>query len=158
MMDELRDLYREVILDHGTHPRNAEFPVAANRTGEGTNPLCGDEVTVKVQVEDDHIADIGCQSHACAICTAAASTMTEAVKGKSVADSLSLFRAYHALVTGGEAIESDESQLGKLSAFAGVASFPMRVKCATLPWHALEAALSEKQSPVSTEEESHGSE
>lgn len=158
MMDELRDLYREVILDHGTHPRNADFPVAANRTGEGTNPLCGDEVTVKVQVEDDRIADIGCQSHACAICTAAASTMTEAVKGKSVADSRSLFRTYHALVTGEGESDSAVSELGKLSAFAGVAAFPMRVKCATLPWHALEAALSNDQVPVSTEEESDGNE
>ncbi len=156
MMDELRDLYREVILDHGTHPRNAAFPALANRSGEGTNPLCGDEVTVKVQVEGDRIADIGCQSHACAICTAAASTMTEAVKGKSVSDSLSLFRSYHALVTGAGENSGDAPDLGKLSAFAGVASFPMRVKCATLPWHALEAALSQKQSPVSTEEESDG--
>jgi len=155
-MDDLRDLYREVILDHGTHPRNASFPREANRTGEGTNPLCGDEVTVKVQVDGERIADIGCQSHACAICTAAASTMTEAVKGKSVEDTMALFRAYRALVTGDGENESDASRLGKLSAFAGVAAFPMRVKCATLPWHALEAALAEKRAAATTEEDDDG--
>lgn len=153
MTDELRDLYREVILDHGTHPRNANLPVSANRKGEGTNPLCGDQVTVELRVEDERIADIGCQSQACAICTAAASTMTEAVKGKSVSDTLSLFRAYRALVTGAGENDTDPTELGKLSAFAGVAAFPMRVKCATLPWHALEAALSANASPAAAEED-----
>jgi nitrogen fixation NifU-like protein len=156
MMSDLHDLYREVILDHGTHPRNASFPAEANRSGEGTNPLCGDEVTVKVQLEGDRIEDIGCQSTACAICTAAASTMTEAVKGKSVIDTMSLFRAYRTMVTGDGESELDPDDLGKLSAFAGVAAFPMRVKCATLPWHALEAALSDSDGPDSTGEGDHG--
>ena len=147
---ELRELYQEFILDHGKNPRNCREPECANRRGEGYNPLCGDRITLKVEVtEDGVIVDIGFQGNGCAISTAAASTMTEAVMGKSLPEAKLLFERFHRLVTGGEQ-QPDLDTLGKLAAFGGVAEFPMRVKCATLAWHTLQAAL-EGDGEVSTE-------
>jgi nitrogen fixation NifU-like protein len=136
---DLRELYQEVILDHGKNPRNFRAPEGANRESEGYNPLCGDKITVKVAVEDDRIRDIGFEGQGCAISQAAASTMTEAVKGMTLADANALFEAYHKVLMG-EA-EPDSDELGKLAVFGGVAEYPMRVKCATLAWHTLQAAL-----------------
>jgi nitrogen fixation protein NifU and related proteins len=151
-MSDLRDLYQEVILDHGKRPRNFRFPDGANRESEGFNPLCGDRIELRAVVEDGVIRDIGFQGEGCAISQAAASTMTEAIKGKSLADFTSLFSTYHALVTGSEEVEPDFDRLGKLAVFAGVAEFPMRVKCATLAWHTLQEALAGRGDVVSTEE------
>lgn len=134
-----RELYQELILDHGRHPRNFRFPEGANRSAEGKNPLCGDHVIVRAKVENGVITDIGFQGSGCAISTAAASTMTEVVKGKARADVDALFHEFHDLVTGKGT--SDAEALGKLAAFSGLSEFPMRVKCATLAWHTLTAAL-----------------
>ena len=150
-MSDLRDLYQEVILDHGKRPRNFRFPEGANRESEGFNPLCGDRITLKAVVDGDVIRDVGFQGEGCAISQAAASTMTEAIKGKSLADVETLFSSYHALVTGSIEVEPDLDLLGKLAVFAGVAEFPMRVKCATLAWHTLHEALDGDGTTVTTE-------
>lgn len=147
-MSDARELYQEMILDHGRHPRNFRFPEGANHSADGHNPLCGDRLTVKLVLEGDVVRDIGFQGAGCAISTAAASTMTEAVKGKSRAEVERLSEAFRALVTGKEATELPP----KLRVFAGVAEFPMRVKCATLAWHTLEAALHEQSAAVTTED------
>ncbi len=149
-MDALRELYQEVILDHSKHPRNAALPEPCDRKGEGHNPLCGDRVTVGVRLEGDKIVDVGFVGSGCAISQAAASTMTEAVKGKRLEEVEELFERFHALVTGEEK-DPDLDALGKLAVFAGVAEFPMRVKCATLPWHTLKQALAGDESPATTE-------
>ena len=148
-MNELRDLYQEVILDHNRRPRNFGSLPAANRQAEGHNPLCGDKVTVFLDVEDGRIADVSFQGSGCAISTASASLMTEALKGRTVAAARELFQDFHDLVTTGAG--EDSPDLGKLAVFSGVREFPMRVKCATLAWHTLLAALEEKHQPVSTE-------
>jgi nitrogen fixation NifU-like protein len=151
-VSDLSELYQELILDHGRRPRNFRFPDGANRSAEGHNPLCGDRLTLKLLVEDDVVRDAGFQSSGCAISTASASTMTEAIKGRSRAEIEALFRAFHALVTGhGPSGAPGGADLGKLVAFGGVSEFPMRVKCATLAWHTLEAALGQKDQPVTTE-------
>ncbi len=150
--DDLRDLYQEIILDHNRHPRNFAVPPDANRTAEGYNPLCGDRVRLFVQVEDGRVRDIGFQGSGCAISTASASLMTEALKGKTVDEARELFREFHGLLTGGIAgPETESAGLGNLAALAGVREFPMRVKCATLAWHALQSALEQRDQPVSTE-------
>lgn len=149
-MSDLRDLYQEMILDHGKRPRNFRFPEQANRSAEGHNPLCGDRLTVKLVLEGGLVKEIGFQGAGCAISTASASTMTEVVKGKSSADIERLFVEFQALVTGKSV--SDPAALGKLVVFAGVAEFPMRVKCATLSWHTLRAALLGQADAVSTED------
>lgn len=148
MMSDLGDLYQEVILEHSKHPRNFRVMETANRTAEGYNPLCGDHYTVFVEVDDDTIRDISFQGAGCAISKASASIMSQALKSKTTAQAGDLFNKFHAVVTGRDtgSVES----LGKLAAFAGVAEFPTRVKCATLAWHTLQAALLEKQT-ASTE-------
>jgi nitrogen fixation NifU-like protein len=146
---DLRELYQELILDHGRHPRNAHFPSQTNREAAGKNPLCGDQLTVKLLVQDGVVQDIGFEGAGCAISQAAASTMTEAVKGKSLAEIEKLFSHYHDVVTG--KAPPDEERLGKLAAFTGVREFPMRVKCATLAWHTLQAALAGAGETVTTE-------
>ena len=148
-MPDLRDLYQEVILEHSKAPRNYRQLPAANQHAEGFNPLCGDHFTVYLDVEGDSIRDISFQGSGCAISKASASMMTQALKGKSKADAERLFDTFHKLVTG-EA-NGDQSELGKLAVFSGVSEFPVRVKCATLAWHTLQAALEGKQDPVSTE-------
>ena len=147
-MNELRELYQEYVLDHGKNPRNFRYPEGATHRAEGYNPLCGDKITVKVTVAGDRIVDIGFQGQGCAISTASASTMTEAVKGKTLAEARAFFERFLGMVKGEE--EPDVEALDKLAVFAGVAEFPMRVKCATLAWHTLTAALEGKQL-VSTE-------
>lgn len=148
-MPELRDLYQEVILEHSKAPRNFH-ELAASRKAEGFNPLCGDHFTVYVNVDGDSIQDIGFQGSGCAISKASASMMTQAVKGKSKAEAKELFDTFHKLVTTGEA-DGGSGDLGKLAVFSGVSEFPVRVKCATLAWHTLQAALEGKQEKISTE-------
>jgi nitrogen fixation NifU-like protein len=145
-MNDLRDLYQEVILDHNRRPRNFGPLPAANHQAEGNNPLCGDRVTVYVDVEEDRIRDVSFEGAGCAISTASASLMTEALKGRSVEEARQLFHGFHGLVTKG-----DEDDLGKLAVFTGVREYPMRVKCATLAWHTFMAALDAKDQPVTTE-------
>jgi nitrogen fixation NifU-like protein len=149
-MPELRDLYQEVILEHSKAPRNYRQPATTNQKAEGFNPLCGDHFTVYLDVEGDSIRDVGFQGSGCAISKASASMMTQAIKGKSKAEVQKLFDTFHKLVTTGDA-NGDKNDLGKLAVFSGVSEFPVRVKCATLAWHTLHAALEGKQDTVSTE-------
>jgi nitrogen fixation protein NifU and related proteins len=149
-MAELRDLYQEVILEHSKTPRNYRELAAANQHAEGYNPLCGDHFTVYLNIEGDTVRDISFQGSGCAISKASASMMTQAVKGKSKEEAQRIFSAFHKLVTTGEP-NGDRGNLGKLEAFSGVSEFPVRVKCATLAWHTLQAALEGKQETVSTE-------
>ena len=146
-MSDLRDLYQEVILDHNRRPRNFGPLPAANRSAEGHNPLCGDRVTVYLDVEGDRIQDVSFEGAGCAISTASASLMTEALKGRSLEEARTLFHGFHELVTKGD----EGEDLGKLAVFTGVREYPMRVKCATLAWHTLMAALDAKDQPVTTE-------
>lgn len=146
---ELRDLYQEVILEHSKKPRNFRTIETANHKAEGFNPLCGDHFTVYVDVKDGAINDIGFQGSGCAISKASASMMTQMLKGKTEAEAEGVFTKFHDLVTGHA--EGDGQDLGKLAVFAGVSEFPLRVKCATLAWHALRAALKGDQEAVSTE-------
>jgi nitrogen fixation NifU-like protein len=146
---ELRDLYQEVILEHSKKPRNYGVLESANYKAEGYNPLCGDHYTIFVTVRDGAISEIAFQGAGCAISKASASMMTQALKGKSTADAEALFTRFHDLVTG-HGIEEPDS-LGKLAVFAGVSEYPLRVKCATLAWHAMRAALRGEQQAVSTE-------
>ncbi len=145
-MSELRELYQEMILDHGRRPRN--FRIQENTfSADGHNPLCGDRITVYVRTAGDRIEDVSFQGSGCAISTASASIMTEALRGKTVDDAQALFRRFHELVTE----EGDDAEIGKLAVFKGVRAFPMRVKCATLAWHTLRAALNRDEAPVTTE-------
>jgi nitrogen fixation NifU-like protein len=149
-MSELRDLYQEVILDHNRRPRNFGRPEHANCEAHGDNPLCGDKVQIFLSIEDGRIAEVGFQGRGCAISMASASLMTEIVKGKTVAEARKLFNRFHELVTGKEG--GDESvDLEKLEVLSGVREFPMRVKCATLSWHTLVAAMEKDHATVSTE-------
>jgi nitrogen fixation NifU-like protein len=136
---ELNDLYRDVILDHNRRPRNFGVLEAPDASVEGFNPMCGDRLTVRLRLEDDKISDIRFEGQGCAISTASASMMTEAVKGRTRADALQLFDRVHELLTDEAAPPADE--LGKLAALSGVRAYPARVKCASLCWHTLAAAL-----------------
>jgi len=151
LMSDLNDLYREVILDHSKRPRNFRKLETANHQADGYNPLCGDKVTIFLQLENEVIKDVGFQGAGCAISTASASMMTESLKGKTPAEAEALFERFHDLVTGQPETASEGPQLGKLSIFAGVQKYPVRVKCATLPWHTLRAALENKEEAVTTE-------
>lgn len=148
-MSDLRELYQELILEHSKAPRNYREITAANHTAEGYNPLCGDRFTVSVQMQGDSIQDIAFQGSGCAISKASASMMTQSVKGKTKQQAKELFERFHKTVTGNQ--KADSAELGKLAVFGGVAEFPTRVKCATLAWHTLQAALEGKQHAVSTE-------
>ncbi len=150
-MSELRELYQTTILDHNRKPRNFRRPDGSNRQADGVNPLCGDEVTIYLTIEDGVVADVGFQGSGCAISRAAASLMTEAVKGKPVAEAQASFERFQKLVTSDPGSEPDLSELGKLAVFAGVREFPVRVKCATLPWHTRNAAIEGRGEPVKTE-------
>lgn len=152
-MSDLRELYQEVILDHSKRPRNFHEVAGANYKADGFNPLCGDRATVFVTVEDGVVKDAGFVGKGCSISTASASMMTEAVKGKSLAEVEKLFERFHALVTAApdRAATNLAPELGKLEVFSGVCEFPVRVKCASLPWHTLKAALDGGARPVSTE-------
>jgi len=149
-MDEMRELYQETILDHHKHPRN--FRKLENaRSSEGYNPLCGDHITVYVLLDGDVIEDIAFEGSGCAICTASASVMTESLKGKSTEEAERLFGKFHDLVTGDPTETPNTEGLGKMAVFFGVREFPVRIKCATLAWHTLRAALEGKAESVSTE-------
>jgi len=149
-MSELSDLYQEVLLDHYRSPRNFRGMPGANRHAEGFNPLCGDRVTIYLDLDGERVKDVAFQGSGCAISTAAASLLTESVKGRTVPEITALFERYHALVTT-EPDAGVPSDLGRLAIFAGVREFPIRVKCATLAWHTLRAAFDGKREPVSTE-------
>lgn len=149
-MTDLQDLYQELILDHGRRPRNFKRLDDATRSAEGYNPLCGDKVKVYVKMDDDVVKDLSFEGSGCAISTASASIMTEVLKGKTRADAEELFQTFHDLVTGKKA-QLDAPELGKLEVFSGVSEFPIRVKCATLSWHTLRAALNDAGEVVSTE-------
>jgi nitrogen fixation NifU-like protein len=145
---DLTELYQQVILDHNRNPRNFKRLESANRKAEGNNPLCGDRIHLYVQVDGDKISDIGFQmpqGSGCAISKASASLMTDAVKGKPVADAEAMFQAFRDMLAGGA------NAPGKLAAFSGVRTFPSRIKCANLAWHALHAALQNSAEPVTTE-------
>ncbi|TCO76393.1 nitrogen fixation NifU-like protein [Plasticicumulans lactativorans] len=147
-MSDLRDLYQEVILDHNKRPRNFRVIDPASHHAEGFNPLCGDRIAVFVDVVDGVIRDLSFQGQGCAISTASASLMTEALKGHPVSDLDALFDKFHELVTSDGPTPPG---LGKLAVLAGVRDYPSRVKCATLAWHALKAALEHRADPVATE-------
>jgi nitrogen fixation protein NifU and related proteins len=151
-MSDLRELYQEGILDHHRRPRNFGHLEDANRHAEGHNPLCGDRLTVYLDVEDGLIRSASFEGAGCAISRASASLMTDAVKGKPVADAVRMFEEFHRMVTSGVEREVEES-LGKLAVFCGVREFPSRVKCASLAWHTMRAALDgkAKEPTVSTE-------
>ena len=146
---DLKELYRDVILDHNRRPRNFGRIEASDSHAEGHNPLCGDRLTVWVRVKDDRIEDIRFEGKGCAISTASASLMTEAVKGKDKATVQSLYGRIHSLLTRQDAVA--DASLGKLAALSGVREFPARVKCASLCWHTLNAALERSVATVSTE-------
>ncbi|MGH6912109.1 MAG: Fe-S cluster assembly sulfur transfer protein SufU [Geminicoccales bacterium] len=152
-MSELRELYQEMILDHGRDPRNFGRPDRANREAHGDNPLCGDQIDVFVRLEDGIVREIGFEGRGCSISQASASMMTEIVKGKSEAEIRALFERFHRLVTGSGdgAAAADGDDFDKLIVLAGVRQFPMRVKCATLPWHTVTAALAGEDTKVTTE-------
>ncbi len=146
---DLRELYQDIIVDHNRNPRNFRPMAGAVRIAEGYNPLCGDKLSVYAKIEDGRIADVSFVGSGCAISTASASLMTEAVMGKTVAEAEVLFADMHALLTG--TASGDPARLGKLAALAGVKDYPARVKCATLSWHTLHAALQGELTPVVTE-------
>jgi nitrogen fixation NifU-like protein len=139
-MAGLNELYQNVILEHNRSPRNFRVMDDANRQAEGHNPLCGDRLTLWLKLEDGVIRDVAFQGSGCAISRASASLMTSAVKGRSAAEVEALFERFHRLVTG-QLAASESETLGKLAVFSGVSEFPIRVKCATLPWHALKQAM-----------------
>jgi nitrogen fixation NifU-like protein len=146
-MADLRDIYQEIILEHAKGPRNFRELPAADYKAEGFNPLCGDRCSVSVAMDGPVIRDIAFQGSGCAISRASASMMTQALKGKTVEEAEELFHNFQAMVTG----RNGHSEMGKLQAFAGVSEFPARVKCATLAWHTMHAALRGEREPVSTE-------
>ena len=149
-MSELSELYQQVILDHNKKPRNFQKLEGANRVSEGFNPLCGDQLTVYMLMDEGLVRDLSFVGTGCAISKAAASMMTQAVKGKTREEAQVLFDEFHRMVTGELDAESDENHLGRLKIFAGVRDYPARVKCASLPWHTMHAAL-EGEDTVSTE-------
>ena len=146
---DLQDLYQQVILDHSKSPRNFGELEGAQHRGDGHNPLCGDQITVFVNMDGDAISDVKFTGKGCAICTASASMMTQTVKNKSVDQANSMFESFHAMVTGNQS--GDEETLGKLAVFQGVCKYPIRVKCASLPWHTLKNSLAMSQDVATTE-------
>jgi len=150
-MSELRDLYQELVLDHGQRPRNFRRPARWSHHAEGLNPLCGDRITVFIGLDRGRIVDIGFEGSGCAICKASASLMTLHLKGRTRAEANRQFEQFHQMVAGDSSLDESSTDLGKLKVFAGVREFPARVKCATLAWHAFEAALAGREEVVSTE-------
>ena len=151
MSSDLRDLYQEVVIDHSKHPRNFHAIEGATRTAEGVNPLCGDQLTLYVQLADGVIADIAFQGAGCAIAQASASLMTTALKGKTQQEALALIGRVHTMLTVGPDGMVQPDEVGKLAVLSGVWQFPVRVKCATLAWHTLRSALETPGQRVSTE-------
>ncbi len=148
---DLRELYQEVILDHNKRPRNFRVPDPVNRRAEGYNPLCGDKITVFLYIEGDLIKDLGFQGTGCAISKASASMMTDALKGKTLAEANAFFDQFHAMVTAPATTDVKSDALGKLAVLSGVREYPMRVKCASLAWHTMKAAMTAEHEVVSTE-------
>ena len=151
MNSDLRELYQSVILDHNKSPRNFCKPEGANRTASGVNPLCGDRFTIFLTIDDGIVQDVGFEGVGCAISKSSASLMTQSIKGKTIADAEQLFGGFHEMVTGYPLAEVSSNGLGKLTVFAGVREFPMRVKCATLAWHAMREALHDSKITATTE-------
>jgi nitrogen fixation NifU-like protein len=151
LISDLRDLYQEVILDHQRNPRNFRAIPHADRVTEGHNPLCGDKLTIYLKLADGVVRDVSFQGVGCAISMSSASLMTEHLKGKSIDEIEALFGSFRALLTGGRNEVPDFESLGKLRVFEGVRQFPVRVKCATLPWHTLRAGIEGNGETVSTE-------
>jgi nitrogen fixation NifU-like protein len=150
-MADLSDLYQQLIVDHNRTPRNFKKLARPTNGAEGANPLCGDQIRLEVELDGDRIADIGFQGSGCAISRASASLLTGAVQGKTKGEAEALFREVHAMLTAAPGATVDTTRLGKLAALAGVRQFPVRVKCASLPWHTLRAALESAAEPVTTE-------
>ena len=150
-MSDLRELYQEVILDHNKRPRNFRAIDNPTRTTRGHNPLCGDRLTLYLVLQDDRIVDVAFEGSGCAISKASASLMTEAVKGKTVADAEALFERFHELVTAPADAPVSTTGLGKLAVFGGVREYPARVKCASLAWHTMKSAVETQDEVVSTE-------
>ena len=154
-MADLTDLYQEVILDHNRRPRNFHALADASHSAEGYNPLCGDRLTLYLKVDGGIVTDVSFEGAGCAISKASASLMTDAVKGKTIAEAEALFERFHLLVTG-KLPDTEQQSLGSLRAFSGVARFPLRVKCASLAWHAMHSALAGDAQPVTTDDLEHG--
>ena len=152
-VSDLRDLYQEVILDHNKRPRNFGAIDDASRKAEGHNPLCGDRLTLYIKLDGDRLVDVRFSGSGCAISKASASMMTDAIKGRTVAEVDAPFDAFHQMVTSAPGGAIEATRLGKLTVFAGVAEFPTRVKCASLPWHTLRTALHEPGAVATTENE-----
>ena len=150
MNQDLRELYQDIILDHSKHPRNFGKLAEANRQARGNNPLCGDRIALALKLDGDRIADAKFEARGCAISVASASMMTEMVRGKTVEEARALFEQFHRVVTG-KPMTDESDDLERLAALSGVRDFPSRIKCATLPWHALTAALEGTQDEVRTE-------
>jgi len=150
-MSQLQELYQEVVLEHTRRPRNFRKPTDATHTARGYNPFCGDNVALYLTLKDGVVRDVAFQGSGCAISTSSASMLTEGVKGKSVEDARKLFDAFHRMVTREPGADYDDGPLGDLEILSGVADFPTRVKCATLAWHTLMAALKGRKEAVSTE-------
>ena len=150
-MSELSDLYQELILDHNRRPRNYGVLPDADHTAKGYNPLCGDKLTLALKIEGDRITGVSFEGSGCAISKSSASLMTDAVKGHTVDEATEMFDKFHQMVTTPIDQPVDEDAVGKLAVFAGVREFPARVKCASLPWHTLKAALTKTAEPVKTE-------
>ncbi len=150
-MSDLRELYQTTILDHNKHPRNFGRLPDANREARGDNPLCGDKITVYLELDGENISDVSFEGSGCAISKASASMMTERLKGQPLAEAERLFEEFKELVTSDPTVPPDTEGLGKLAIFAGVREFPMRVKCATLAWHTLRAAVAGNGETVKTE-------
>jgi len=151
MLDQIRDLYQEVVFDHNRNPRNFRVIEDANRKIEGFNPLCGDKITLYVKVNGGVIEDVSFQGSGCAISTASASLMTEIVKGQTEDEAQHLFDLFHRITTGKNDEALNLEDIGKLAVLAGVRAYPARVKCATLAWHSLQAALKNEADTISTE-------
>jgi len=151
-MSETRALYEQVILDHNKNPRNFKKLPDADKSVEGFNPLCGDHFTVHVKLDGDVISEIAFEGSGCAISKSSASVMTTVLKGKTRAEAEELFHRFHSMITGSPETPIDETGLGKLKVFSGVREFPVRIKCATLAWHAIHSAIAGEEETVSTEE------
>ena len=150
-MSELTELYQEVILDHNRRPRNFHALDDASHSAEGYNPLCGDHLTLYLKVADGVLADVAFEGAGCAISKASASMMTDALKGKTLAEATAFFEQFHAMVTAPASTEVKTDALGKLAVLSGVREYPMRVKCASLAWHTMKAAMTAQHEVVSTE-------
>ena len=152
-MSDLEELYQEVIMEHNLKPRNFRRLEDGNRSSDGFNPFCGDTITLYLKLEDDHVVDVGFQGSGCAISRASASMMTESIKGKSTEETEHIFEAFHRMLTQGTGDEPDldDDDLGDLAVMSGVSKFPTRVKCATLSWHTLRAAMEDEDGTVKTE-------